>query len=177
MSDITAAQARDIYNNLELWIATILRAETNITDLLGKKGKIPSIEDGLRNDIRVYMDGEVPALAVFSDGSNDDDNESDGLQHEIVVLYQMIVWTVNHGGDLKPVKNKAQQITAEVEHFLRGQVNSSDELSQTIGGTANALIKMGTTVFETAFDEDDQVFRVVGRTNFEVQLDLDVSGL
>lgn len=174
MSDITAAQARDIYNNLETWIVTILKAQSDITDLLGETGGNPAIEDGLRNEFRLYMNEEVPALAVLSAGSSDEDAEGEGQHTEIVGIYNMVIFTLNHGADLKETKNKVQQVAAEVSHYLRTQINSTDDLSQEIGGSANAIIKVGSTTFEIEQDEEAQIFQVLGRTLITVTLDMDV---
>lgn len=175
MPDVTAAQARDIYNNLEDWIVTILKAQTNITDLLGTRGEDASIEAGLRDEIREYIDGEVPAIAIETISSDDDDNEEEGSHTEIINVYELEAFVISQGADRRECKTEVNQVVAEVEHYLRQQINSTKDLAAQIGGSSNPNLKLGTTVFETLVEEDESLFRVLGRIRFSIDLDLDVN--
>ncbi len=176
MADVTAAQARDIYNNLEKWIVAILKNQTNITDLLGTRGEEFSIEPGLRNEIREYVDGEVPAIAIETISSDDDDNEEEGTLEEIIDVYELEAFVISQGADRRACKKEVNKIVAEVEHYLRQQINSKKDLAAQIGGSSNPNLKLGTTIFETLVEEDEALFRVLGRIRFSIDLDLDVSG-
>ncbi len=165
---LSAAQVQDIYNIFEDALVTIMKAETTITDLLDNN----VIETQLRNNVRDYMDSDLPAIAVQASAGDDADNEAEGAVREILKVIPVNVWCIGRGAKRGDTSRRVQKLTATVEAFLRKQIDSGSELAVAIDQSSGIHVKNLSTQFGDAESESQSMFEVIGNISLTVLVDI-----
>ncbi len=153
MGALTVAQSKDIFNVIDNAVVAIMKAESEITDVLGtsqKRGGGAAIESKLRNKPRDFATAELPALTVMTTDGTDADNEANGALRLIEDALSLQVFVLTRGGDLGEITVLNKRVAAITAAFLRKQIHSSSELVDelsTPGIRVDAIIKNLSTAF------------------------------